>query len=56
MLRGVDLAMSRGEVVALVGAAGAGKSTLLRCLTGREPVDAGHVAVEGGRPPRRRGR
>ncbi|MCE4537220.1 ATP-binding cassette domain-containing protein [Pelomonas sp. P7] len=39
--------MSRGEVGALVGAAGAGKSTLLRCLTGREPVDAGHVAVEG---------
>lgn len=48
MLRGVDLAVSRGEVVALVGEAGTGKSTLLRCLAGLEAVDAGSVDVEGG--------
>jgi len=32
VLRGVDLAVSRGDVVAVIGPSGGGKSTLLRCI------------------------
>ncbi len=46
-LRGVDLRIARGELVALVGANGAGKTTLLRALSGVQPVSAGQVRFEG---------
>lgn len=47
VLRGIDLAMDDHEVVCLIGASGSGKSTLLRCLNLLEPIDQGHIWIEG---------
>lgn len=47
-LEGVDLAVSRGEVVALIGPNGSGKSTLLRVIAGLLPADRGRVVFQGG--------
>jgi branched-chain amino acid transport system ATP-binding protein len=47
VLHGVDLGISRGEVVTLLGPNGAGKSTLLRALSGLLPVTAGKVQFDG---------
>jgi branched-chain amino acid transport system ATP-binding protein len=46
-LKGIDLHVERGELVALVGANGAGKTTLLRALSGVQPVSAGTVRFDG---------
>jgi putative ABC transport system ATP-binding protein len=48
-LRGVDLEIGEGEVVAIMGPSGSGKSTLLHCLAGIIQPDVGHVTFEGGR-------
>ena len=48
VLDGVDLAVRRGEVLAVIGSSGSGKTTLLRCLNGLEMADAGVVQVAGG--------
>jgi len=45
-LHEVDLAVSEGEVVALLGENGAGKSTLMKILAGVQPADSGEVKVE----------
>ena len=42
-LRGVDFALARGELVALMGPSGSGKSTLLSCLAGIDEPDGGMV-------------
>jgi branched-chain amino acid transport system ATP-binding protein len=46
-LRGIDLSVAEGELVALVGANGAGKTTLLRALSGVQRVSAGRVLFRG---------
>lgn len=47
VLRGLDLAIPRGEALAIVGASGAGKTTLLRLLLGQIAPDHGEVQVNG---------
>ena len=46
-LKGIDLHVGEGELVALVGANGAGKTTLMRSLSGVQPVSAGKVRFAG---------
>ena len=46
-LRGIDLTITRGEMVAIMGPSGCGKTTLLNCLSGLDQVDKGEVYIEG---------
>jgi polar amino acid transport system ATP-binding protein len=47
VLKGVDLEIEEGQVVALIGRSGSGKSTLLRTINGLESFDAGLIEVDG---------
>jgi putative ABC transport system ATP-binding protein len=46
-LRGVDLSIGRGEMVAIMGPSGCGKTTLLNCLSGLDSITSGDVTIEG---------
>ncbi len=46
-VRGVDLEVAAGEIVAIAGVQGNGQTELVEALTGLRPIDAGHVAVYG---------
>jgi polar amino acid transport system ATP-binding protein len=47
VLRGINLQISRGEVLCILGPSGGGKSTLLRCMNLLEEPTAGHVYIDG---------
>lgn len=47
VLKGIDLAVQPGEVVAIIGKSGSGKSTLLRCINGLERFQSGTLVVDG---------
>jgi putative ABC transport system ATP-binding protein len=46
-LRGVDVAIQAGEIVAIMGPSGCGKTTLLQCLSGLDDFDEGEVWIDG---------
>jgi len=47
ILNGVDLKITQGEVVVIIGPSGSGKSTLLRCINGLERISGGDLKVDG---------
>jgi ABC-type polar amino acid transport system ATPase subunit len=47
VLDGIDLEVSRGETLVVIGPSGSGKSTLLRCINLLEPVNSGRIYFEG---------
>jgi polar amino acid transport system ATP-binding protein len=47
VLKGVDLSVAAGEVIAVIGRSGSGKSTLLRCINGLEAFQEGELSVDG---------
>src|SRR3989475_10172142 len=46
-LRGIDLEIRQGEMVAVMGPSGCGKTTLLNCLSGLDDLTEGEVFIEG---------
>ena len=46
-LRGVNLTVRRGEMIAIMGPSGSGKTTLLNCLAGLDEIDGGDVLIDG---------
>ena len=47
VLKGIDLSVEQGDVVAVIGRSGSGKSTMLRCINGLEPFESGSIEVAG---------
>ena len=47
VLKGINIDVMPGEVIAIIGKSGSGKSTLLRCINGLEMIDSGSIMVAG---------
>ncbi|WML26785.1 amino acid ABC transporter ATP-binding protein [Neobacillus sp. OS1-33] len=47
VLKGIDLQVSQGEVVVIIGPSGSGKSTFLRCMNHLESMDGGSISING---------
>lgn len=47
VLKGVDISVNKGDVIAIIGPSGSGKSTLLRLLTNLEKADKGSIQIMG---------
>ena len=47
VLKGIDMSVERGQIVAIIGSSGSGKSTLLRAMNDLEPLDKGEVWLDG---------
>jgi polar amino acid transport system ATP-binding protein len=47
VLKGIDLEVSRGDVMCVLGPSGSGKSTFLRCINHLEKINAGRLSVDG---------
>src|SRR5579875_1359625 len=47
VLKGIDLSVSSGEVMTILGPSGSGKSTFLRCINHLEKINAGRLYVDG---------
>ncbi|MFX8036123.1 ATP-binding cassette domain-containing protein, partial [Acinetobacter baumannii] len=47
VLKGINIDVDSGEVIAIIGKSGSGKSTLLRCINGLETIDEGSISVAG---------
>ncbi len=47
VLRGFSMAITKGEIVCIIGPSGSGKSTVLRCINGLEAYDGGTIHVNG---------
>ena len=46
-LRGIDIEVAKGEMVAIMGTSGCGKTTLLNCLSGLDSIDEGDIIIQG---------
>ena len=49
VLKGIDLTVTKGEKLVIIGPSGSGKSTLIRCMNGLEEVTSGEVYIDGKR-------
>ncbi len=47
VLKDINFAVEKGDVIAVIGSSGSGKSTMLRCLIDLEKVDGGTISIEG---------
>ena len=45
VLKGVDIAVEKGDIVVILGPSGSGKTTLLRCIAGFEEISGGEILI-----------